>query len=243
MKILIVGCGGREHALAWKCAQSPQGLRSARRARQRRHRHRAARAQRRRRRRGRRGPRGAREGRAGRPDHHRPRGAARDRRRRRVHRRRPALFRAAPGRRAARRLQGLHQGIPEAPRHSHRRVRDVHARDLRPGVGAPAAHAHRREGQRPGGRQRRGHRGLGRRGDRDRAGDVRRAIRLRRRPGGHRGIPARRGSQLHRHGRRQERRDHGDLAGPQAPQGRGRGPEHGRHGRVFARAGGRPRHA
>ena len=24
MKILIVGGGGREHALAWKCAQSPR---------------------------------------------------------------------------------------------------------------------------------------------------------------------------------------------------------------------------
>ena len=24
MKILIIGNGGREHALAWKCAQSPQ---------------------------------------------------------------------------------------------------------------------------------------------------------------------------------------------------------------------------
>ncbi|MEJ2258229.1 MAG: phosphoribosylamine--glycine ligase family protein, partial [Woeseiaceae bacterium] len=24
MKILIIGSGGREHALAWKCAQSPR---------------------------------------------------------------------------------------------------------------------------------------------------------------------------------------------------------------------------
>ncbi len=36
--------------------------------------------------------------------------------------------------------------------------------------------------------------------------DVRRPVRLGRRPGGHRRIPAGRGSQLHRHGRRQEHR-------------------------------------
>ena len=53
------------------------------------------------------------------------------RRRRRVRGRRPALLRAEPGRRAARRLQGLHQGIPGAPRHSDRGVRHVHARHLR----------------------------------------------------------------------------------------------------------------
>ena len=37
MKVLIVGGGGREHALAWKCAQSPRVRAGVRRARQRRH--------------------------------------------------------------------------------------------------------------------------------------------------------------------------------------------------------------
>ena len=37
MKLLVIGAGGREHALAWKLAQSPRAE-SLRRARQRRHR-------------------------------------------------------------------------------------------------------------------------------------------------------------------------------------------------------------
>ena len=48
MKVLIIGSGGREHALAWKCAQSPR-VTEVRRAGQRRHRARAEGAQRRRR--------------------------------------------------------------------------------------------------------------------------------------------------------------------------------------------------
>ena len=37
MKVMIVGGGGREHALAWKCAQSPRVERVYRRAGQRGH--------------------------------------------------------------------------------------------------------------------------------------------------------------------------------------------------------------
>ena len=29
MNILILGSGGREHALAWKCAQDPRAIRAA----------------------------------------------------------------------------------------------------------------------------------------------------------------------------------------------------------------------
>ena len=52
MKVLIVGAGGREHALAWKCASGRARHRSAGGARQRRHGRRAEGAQRRRRGRG-----------------------------------------------------------------------------------------------------------------------------------------------------------------------------------------------
>ena len=46
MKVLVIGGGGREHALAWKLAQSPQVSEVLVRARQRRHGDRAEDAQR-----------------------------------------------------------------------------------------------------------------------------------------------------------------------------------------------------
>jgi phosphoribosylamine--glycine ligase len=37
MKLLVIGSGGREHAIAWKLAQSPKVQKVLRRSRQRRH--------------------------------------------------------------------------------------------------------------------------------------------------------------------------------------------------------------
>jgi phosphoribosylamine--glycine ligase len=65
----------------------------------------------------------------------------------------------------------------------------------------------------------------------------------RRRARGDRGVPAGRGSQLHRAVRRQERAGAGHQPGPQAPEGRRRRPQHRRHGRLLARAGGHARRA
>ena len=73
MKVLIVGGGGREHALAWKCAQSRARRASVRRARQRGHGARAQGAQRRHRRRRYRGPARVRGARGHRPHHRRAR--------------------------------------------------------------------------------------------------------------------------------------------------------------------------
>ena len=65
----------------------------------------------------------------------------------------------------------------------------------------------------------------------------------RRRARGDRGVSGRRGSQLHRHGRRQARAGACHQPGPQAAAGRRPGPEHRRHGRLFAGAGADAGHA
>ncbi len=70
--------------------------------------------------------------------------------------------------------------------------------------------------------------------DRQRDGRGRRARR-------DRGVPRGRGGELHRHGRRPQRAAARVVAGSQAPADRRRGPEHRRHGRVFAGAGGHAR--
>ncbi len=176
----------------------------------------------------------------------RPRRAPGGRRGGRLPRPWAARLRADQGRRPAGKLQGLLQGLHEAPRHSDGGVRDL----FRPGRGArlrrQARRAHRGQGRRAGRRQGRGRgddRSGGARGHRLHAAgrQARRDPQRRRRAGGDRGIPAGRGSQLHRHVRRQERHGAGDQPGPQAPAGRRPGPQHRRHGRVFARAGGHAR--
>ena len=97
MKVLIVGSGGREHALAWKCAQSPGSPRCSSRPAMA-ARHRSARAQCRRGGRGHRRPGGAGQGRTRRTHHHRTRSTTGRGRRRRIPGRRSALLRPAPGR-------------------------------------------------------------------------------------------------------------------------------------------------
>ena len=127
MKILVIGSGGREHALAWKLKQSPRvsevlvapgnagtarepGVRNV-------------------------------DDRGDRPRHGLLTLAQREDvaltvvgpeaplvagSRRSLPRRRPALLRSAPDRRATRRLQGVRQGFSRAPQHSDRALRRVH---------------------------------------------------------------------------------------------------------------------
>ena len=146
-------------------------------------------------------------------------------------------------RKAAAQLEGskaYHQGIPEAPRHSHRGLCHLHASEtfdpdwvrrqrtpivvkasgLAAGKGVVIVD-------------------IGGGSHRHCAVDVRRPVRLRGRPGGHRRIPAGRRSQLHRHGRWQEHPGVRHVAGSQAIARCRRGSEHRRHGRLFARARGR----
>ena len=171
MNVLVIGGGGREHALAWKVAQSPRVAKvfvapgnagTAARAR-------------RRQRPDRRDPdaRRVRAARGRRADGRRSRGAARRRHRRRVPRRRPADLRTDARRRAARELEGFRQGVHGAPRHSHRAIPDVHRCRRRARVRRRARRADRRQGRRPRrrqGRGRRAHPRRGARGDRRDAG-------------------------------------------------------------------------
>ena len=143
--------------------------------------------------------------RAHRPHDRRARSAARHRRDRRLRSRGPALLRPAQAGRAPRRLQGLHQGIPAAAtafrrrptRRSRRRTFDaawvraqraplvVKADGLAAGKGVVICETTEEAIS-------------------SRAGHVRRPVRRRRQHGRDRRIPARRGSELHRHGRRHE---------------------------------------
>ncbi len=174
----------------------------------------------------------------GRADDRRPRGTAGRRHHRPVPFAQARVLRTKQGGRAARRLEGLHQGIPRPPQDPDRRLPHVHESDVRCGVGQRHEAADRREGERPCCRQGRHHRDERARGARRGPRHVRRPVRRRRQRDRHRAVPRRRGSELHRDGRWQARAADGHLAGSQAPARQRRRAQHRRHGRVFARAGG-----
>ena len=115
MKVLVVGGGGREHALAWRLAQRPGGRARPRRPGERRDR--AGGDVLRRRRGRRRRPARARRTRTRRPHGRRPRGAARRRSRRRARGARGMpVFGPSSEAAPARGLQGVGEGPVRAPR-------------------------------------------------------------------------------------------------------------------------------
>jgi hypothetical protein len=154
MKLLVIGSGGREHALAWKLKQSPASRRFCVAP-------------------GNGGT--ANRGRAGERRHHddsgagrvrrgediaahrgRPGSAAGGRRGRCLPRRRPEGVRPDPGRRATRKLEGFRQAVHGPPRHSHRRFRHLHRCRRRACLPRCPGRADRHQGRRPGRRQGRG---------------------------------------------------------------------------------------
>ena len=132
--------------------------------------------------------------------------AARGRHRQPVPLARSEDFRADQRSRAARKLEGLREGVHEAPRDPDRRIRNLHRRRRRARVSRRQGRADRHQGRRPRRRQGRGGRAdAGRSARRGRHDAVGQQARRRRRARRDRGVPGRRGSELHRDGRRQAR--------------------------------------
>ena len=204
MNILVVGGGGREHALAWKIAQSPRVAKvfvapgnGGTAARVRAHQH-SRRHDRR--------SRDVRDERADRAHDRRARGPARRGHRRCLPCGRIAYLRRHEGRGAARELQGLREELHGAARHSDRAPSDVHRRRRRARLRLARGRPDRRQGRRARGGQGRGRRAERRGGSRGDRRDARRPFDGRgRRASGRRGMSRRRGSELHRHGRRAAR--------------------------------------
>ena len=155
MKILILGSGGREHALAWAVKRSQRVSGGGLRPRQRRHRGDCALRYGGFERRGRDGSPG--RGRAARPDHRGAGGAALAGNCGCSSRARLASLRTHAGGGDAGVQQGLRQALPAAPQDSYRQLRGLHDRCRDRKGYRLLSFAHRGQGRRAARRQGRHH--------------------------------------------------------------------------------------